>query len=680
MIGLGRRLPTPTGRLTSLLLGLAMASSGWAAPPVPSGNVLDLTHLSIEELMHVKITSASKKPQKLLEVPAAVYVNSRCDLLGSGATNIPDLLRLVPGVQVARIDANKWAISSRGFNGRFSNKLLVLIDGRRVYSPLFSGVTWNSEDTFLHDVERIEVIRGPGGTLWGANAVNGVINIITRHSRETQGGVLKAGAGSEESGFGWFRYGGKTGENAYSRVYAKYHDRDGSIDAAGADVTDGWDMAQGGFRFDIDSNPRDSWTVQGNYYGGGARTQRTRPSLTAPFAAPERTREDISGGNATLQLTRTFDSDSDMVLRLYYDKVNRDVLVQTEQQIFDLDFQRKMRLDNRDVLVWGLGYRATADQNSLVGTTFALSPLNRKLELFSAFAQNEHTFDGDRWRLLLGTKVEHNDFTGVEVQPSVRLLHLPERGRALWAAVSRAVRVPSRAEFDGQINQTPFLDGTGTLIQPRILGNRGYQSEELLATELGYRFEAAEDLSLDLTGFVNFYDNLRTLEPAAPFPEAVPGPAHVVQPLVASNELTGETYGLEIAGDWQVRKDWKMRFGYTLLDVDLSRSASSGDTMALSPEGESPSHQVFTRSHVKLNDRLSVDGALRFVDDLPSLGISSYVTADLRVAWKARDDILCSLVGRNLLDDSHPEFVSSLLPNPSTQVERSLFGDVTYRF
>jgi iron complex outermembrane recepter protein len=664
--------------LLAALLGAAPAT-GQTAPPSPSD---DLTELSLEELMNVEVTSVSKRTETISEAAAAVYVLTREDIRRAGVTSIPEALRLVPGLQVARGTSNTWSISARGFNGRFANKLLVLIDGRSVYTPLFSGVFWDVQDTLLEDIERIEVIRGPGATLWGANAVNGVINIITRSARQTRGGLVTATAGSEIDHLAGVRYGGETGRASW-RVYGKSLDRDGGARPDGTDGADDWRVARGGFRADATLAGGDELTLQGDLYDGesGERFTLLSPSGTGPRA--EVLENEFSGGNLVARWSRTSAAGSHLTVQAYYDRTERtlpQVLGET-RETFDLDLQHTLS-SNRHKLVWGLGARRTEDRFD-GSELIELVPDARTDELYSAFLQDEIALSPDRLWITLGTKIEENDYTGFEVQPSVRALWTPRRGHTAWAAVSRAVRTPSRAEADVRLVGERLPAGALFPGSPPatvlILGDRSFDSEELLAYETGYRVGLPAGLFLDVTGFYNDYDELRHSTLGEPVFEPGPIPRLVV-PNVIDNRMEGSTWGLEIAARWWVSDRWRIDGSYTFLEMDLEVMGEDPTGAAALLEGEAPEQQVVVRSSWDVTDAVELDLVGRYVDALPSQGIESYTEADLRLAWTVRPELVLSLAGRNLLDGQHREFVPEIIPTEPTEVERSVHATATWSF
>ncbi len=473
--------------MRGLLTGIALFS---AATP---GMAEDLTDLSLEELLDVEVTSVGKKAQALGDAAAAVYVISNDDIRRSGATSVPEALRMVPGLTVKRLDANKWAISARGFSGRFANKLLVLIDGRSVYTPSFSGVYWESEEVMLADIDRIEVIRGPGATLWGANAVNGVINIITKSAAATQGGLLVAAGGSEEQGGASLREGVESAPETFARLYAKYQDRDSLVTSLGTDGRDEWEIAQGGFRVDSTLTAGDRVTLQGDFYHSNLRQQLLVPDPLAPptFSLPVDDHLNATGWNLLGRWERAFSVTSDVSLQLYYDHAERnEYYVAQSTDILDLEFQQRTKPIERHDLVWGLGYRHIADQvESTPLLTVTRSTDQRGL--WSAFIQDDIELLRDRLRLTLGSKFEHNDYTGFEIQPNLRLLWKPSERDTLWGAISRAVRTPSRPERTATVLTGILPTGASapypSTIQLRTIGNDGFDAESLTAYELGFR-------------------------------------------------------------------------------------------------------------------------------------------------------------------------------------------------
>lgn len=650
---------------------LIYASNVLQAQGETSAKKQGLTNLNLEDLMNLEVTSVAKKPLPLSRSGAAVYVLQSEDIRRSGALSVPELLRMVPGLEVAQVNANQWAISSRGFNSRFANKLLVLVDGRSVYTPLFSGVYWESLDTVLEDIDRIEVIRGPGGTLWGANAVNGVINIITKKSSETQGGLASSGFGTEEQGFGTFRYGGHLNNDATYRVYGKYLNHDSNLNGH-----DDWRMGRGGFRTDWKMYEVNQFTVEGEYYQGDFGQGTSTPILTSPFSRTLDEDIDSAGGNILSRWRHEFNPDSDCSLQMSMDRTYRSsALLRETRHTVDLDWQHRVQVGSINELLWGAGYRFTSD-DTRGSFELSLDSPDRDNQLFSSFIQDQITIVEDRLWVTPGTKLEHNDFTGFEVQPGIRSVYSPSKAHSIWAAISKAVRTPSRIEANSRINDT--VSAGPTVV--RLQGSRQVDSENLLAYECGYRVEATRSLTFDTSFFYNEYDHLFTVERGPAFIETTPPPTHAVVPFVASNKMTGETYGTEISAHFQATPEWTLMSAYTYLEMNLHRQANSSDTVRESLETQSPRHQFFIQSRLDLPNNIEFDQNFRFVSSLASIKVPSYFTIDSRIAWRPREELEVSFVGQNLLDESHPEFVTSVIESQSTEVERSFYGKVTWRF
>ncbi len=690
-----RTRPRGSSRALARRVLVGLAAVFLAAPMGPAWATVgesfpDLTEMSLEALMDLQVTSVSKRAERLSDAAAAVFVITAEDIRRSGVTTIPDALRMVPGVQVGRIDANKWAITARGFNGRFANKLLVLMDGRSVYTPLFSGVYWDVQDTLLEDIDRIEVIRGPGATLWGANAVNGVINIITKSAQETRGGLMTGGIGTAERGFASGRYGAAVGETGAYRVYAKYFNRDGAVDQDGDDAADGWEAVRAGFRADWQPATGTELTVQGDLYAGNAGTTTTVPALVPPYTTTTEDDSKISGGNLLGRWGRAVSPSSEITFQTYYDRTRREEpgLLEETRDTFDLDFQHAAKLTSRHRLVWGVGYRVTMDDTE-PGAMASADPDSRTDQLFSAFIQDDIVLEPDVLRLILGSKFEHNDYTGFEIQPTGRLVWTPRAGHTVWAAASRAVRTPSRGESDASFRLASIPPGTeqnpGSLpVSVEVEGSDDFGAERVIALESGYRLNTGEHFSLDLAGFVNFYDNLRSSTLGTPTPVLDPLTPHIRQPVSLANDMDGKGYGLELAAGWRALDWWQLLAAYTYLHLDLQADNAAGEEEASFFAGSTPKHQVSLRSQMDLPKDVELDLWLRYVDRLrwastPEVG--DYLTLDMRLGWRPWDSLELSLVGQNLLDDHHLEAVSEtdsgVVPS---EVERSVYAKLTWEF
>ena len=653
---------------------------------------IDLTELSLEELMDLEVTSVSRKAEKLAEAAAAVAVITREDMRRSGATSLPAALRLAPGLHVVRSDASKWGVAARGFNGHFVDKLLVLIDGRSVYTPLFSGVFWEVQDLVLEDVERIEVIRGPGATLWGANAVNGIINVMTRQARETQGGLVEVGTGSNERAFGTLRYGGRVGRGAHYRVYAKFFERDGFVGPTGADAGDSWSGRRGGFRLDWDGASADALTLQGDAYDVDADETLLVPVLEPPHAVPLLDRRAYTGGNVLGRWRRTPSAATDLALQLYCDWTRLrggfsqdDGPFEEKRYTVDIDAQQRSALDGGREIVWGLGYRWTRDAIDSVAD-FALDPPHRTDQLFSAFAQGEIPLAGERLRLTAGSKFERNNYTGFEFQPSVRLLARLRERQVLWLALSRAVRTPTRLEEDIRLLarvEAPDapLNPTSLPIRVLFVGNRAVASDNLLAWEAGYRAELTRQVALDAAFFVHVYDDLLTAEPGAAEIVQDAIVPHINFPFFSGNKMEGATRGGEFALALRPAPLWRVQAAYTYLQMDLDIAADSGDPGTFNVEDQIPHHQFALRVQFDPLAKVEVDLDLRYVDDLEGLEVDSYAELDARVGWRVSEETEISLVGQNLLQGHHLEFSRpSAINSRSSEVERGMYAKLVRKF
>jgi len=644
--------------------GTAAAPSAPLGEPTPSKDTegpLAYRKMSLEELMSLDITSVSKHSEPYRDAPAAIQVITEDEIRRSGATSIPEALRLADNLEVARKNSHDWAISARGFNTELSNKLLVLIDGRTVYTPLFSGVFWDEQDYLLADIDRIEVISGPGGTLWGANAVNGVINITTKSAKETQGTYLEAGGGSTLRDFGGLRYGGSLGTNTFYRIYGKYSDQANEVIANGTGASDGWSRGQGGFRVDSEPSPQNLITLQGDVYASGEHV---------PTGGSAKT----SGGNLLGRFSHTFSEDSDLSLQVYYDRTHlydpvpksafapAGILV-NDLDTYDVDFQHRLGLADWNHLVWGLGYRFTRDA-SQNAPALAFRPPVLNQDLFSGFVQDEIKIMR-QLSLTLGTKVEHNDYTGFEVEPSARVQWDVATNHMAWGAVSRAVRTPSRIDRDAFEPNPP----------PRILGDSPhFLSETLIAYELGYRAQIGPRFATSVSGFYNEYDDVRSLGFT---------PATIV-PLFFQNNLEGSTYGLELSASYQVTSWWRLHGGYDLLKEHLRVKPGQVDLNHALNETSDPQQQFSLRSSMDLPGNVEFDPMLRWVDTLHNNNggvvgtVPSYFELDVRVAWHITKHLELAVVGQSLLHDHHAEYG---LPSPNREeIERSVYGKLTWRF
>ncbi len=632
--------------------------------------------MSLKELMSIPVTSVSKKTQSLSDSAAAIFVITNQDLLRSGVTSIPEALRMVPGLHVGRIDSNKWAVSSRGFNNRFTKKLLVLVDGRTVYTPGFSGVYWEVQDVVLEDIDRIEVIRGPGASLWGANAVNGVINIVTKHASETQGTLVSGGAGTTEKSFGSIRYGTSLGDGVSGRIYAKYFDRDEFEYETGDNAGDSWDSVRTGFRLDSKIADHDNFTFQGDLYLGNIGQMALNvPLQSAPYAKDVEDDVDVSGGNLLIRWQRRLSSSSDFSIQAYYDRTNRDDFYVYEQRdSFDLDFQHRFSPYEDHDLVWGAGYRYTYDDMT---TRYILDfePESRGDNLFNAFLQDEITLIHNTLWLILGTKLEHNDYSGFEIQPNGRFLWAPHPKHRFWTALSRAVRTPSRVEHDGDLAvavippPSPFVPFP---IRISIKGDESFEPEELTAYEAGYRFIPDGEFSFDISFFYNEYAQVQGYKQLDPVMQG----GYIDKSLLIVNQGDCNVSGFEISAVWQPLPWLQTDISYSYLDSNVQESGMV-------------QNQVSLRTSIDLPNNVDVDLWLRYVDDdkanrstsegLLLYDIEDYLSLDLRLAWQMNERLELSVVGQNLLDSGHVEFVQEAFIAP-TEIPRSFYVQFRYSF
>jgi len=635
---------------TSMVFTLGLicfAPPGLAQQPDSSLSAEALKKLSIEELMNLQVTSVSKRPERLSQTASAIQVITQEDIRRSGASSLAEALRLATNLQVAQVDSRQWAINARGFNSTTANKLLVLIDGRTVYTPLFSGVFWDAQEVPLADIDRIEVISGPGATLWGANAVNGVINVITKDATDTPGLLLSGGGGTEQRGFGTVRYGGALGSKARARIYGRGFGRDATALSSGQDGVDDWHLWQGGFRMDWDAAPANRVTLHGDLYDG----RIGQPSPAADIA--------VSGGNLMAKWSHTISEQASLAAQLYYDRTHRDIpgTFGEDLDTYDVDLQHATRLSARHDVVWGLGYRLINDR-VVNSSALAFLPPHVAREWFSGFVQDEIALVPNRLQVALGTKIEHNDYTGFEIQPSGRVNWTLSPSATLWAAVSRAVRTPSR--IDRELfapAQPPYF----------LAGGPGFHSEEALAYELGFRHQQGS-LALSVATFYSRYHGLRSLEQVNP-PAAVP--------LVIGNGQDGESFGAELTAEYLLTNRWRVRSGYTELRVHIWPNPGSTDTSRGAAESHTPDRQFFLHSSVDLPAHLALAAGFRAIDDITNQQVPAYAELNATLTWQPTSKLDLSLVGQNLLHRRHAEFGA---PATRRGIERGVYGAVAWRF
>lgn len=650
-----------------------------------------LPDLSLEDLLKVDVVTASRKTQAVQDVAAAVFVITREDIERSGSTSIPELLRMAPGVNVARLSSGRWAVTARGFNGRFANKLLVLMDGRSIYSPLFSGVLWEMEGTLLEDIERIEIIRGPSAALWGANAVNGVINILTRHTRDTHGVVVALGAGSIENGSAAARFGATT-ENGHYRVWAKTESQRSFDDTSGVKSNDASRTSRAGFRSDTTLASGAGLSLSGSIVNNvaGDRWNEADPGSATGIKVSDHTQQN-DAAHLLARYSVLAGDGSETIVQGYveHNRVNLQQAFDQRRTSIDLDVQYHPRLKGIHDVVMGANYRYSTD-NITSGGFLSISPESRDFSLGSVFVNDEITLIPERLRATLGARLEYNSFTGFEPQPHARIAWTPNRTQTVWSALSRAVRTPSRAEPDATVDlyvippnpRTPFP----VLVRNTPPADHTLQSEIVDAFELGYRHQFASNLSLDLTAFNNKYKRLSAARLGALlFPTATT--PYPVQTIVPNNGLEGRTWGWEMAMDWRPDRTWRMQAAYSYLKSDIR--SLSGDVFeagaAARQSGSTPQHQLSLRSSMSLGNGREVDAKVRYVSALnedrgAQPTIDAYTALDLRYAWRPTPGLTLSVTGENLLQSQHTEFVPDLLPSQTLQVPRSVYFKALWQF
>lgn len=648
-----------------LLLGAAHCAWAQEGP-------LGLAERSLEELANIEVSTVSRVPEPRAIVPAAAHVITRDQIRRSGANTIPEALRLVPGLHVARIDSGKWAIGARGFTDRLARSTLVMIDGRPVYSTLFAGTYWEVQDTLLQDVDRIEVILGPGGTLWGANAVNGIINIITRHSRDTEGVLVTAGTGTTDRGLVGIRYGASVGTNFNYRVYGKFQSTSPGYHADAADF-DQRDAGQAGFRTDWTAAGGESLTVQGDLYRTNAGERDFLTVYSPPANQPVDGDVRLAGGNLLGRWTRTLGG-TDIRLQALYDRTERvEATFEETRDTFDIDFQQTLSPFVRHRVVWGGGYRQSAGDTASIPTTLRFIPEDWTDRIGSVFVEDEIELVPDRFTVTAGVRMEHNRYSGFEVQPSIRTVWRLSVEQTLVASITRAVRTPSRVERDLELSTV--LDPATPLFL-RLEPNPDFEAEKLVAYELGYRVQPDPRVRMSVSTFFNHYTDVLSTESGQVFAETDPPPLRLVFPLEFGNGIGGNLHGLEVEAQFRATESWEWSGSYSLLRVQLTPEPGSRDvSQEARGEGLSPVHQFALQSSWDLPGGLQADWMLRYVSELPEESVPAYATSDVRLGWSPTPGVELSLIGRNLHEAHHLEFSGGSSGN--VEVQRGLFARIT---
>ena len=608
----------------------------------------DLKKLSLEDLMNVEVTSVSKHPEKLNEAASAVQVISGDDIRNSGVKTLAEALKLAANLQVAQVNSSQWAISARGFDNVLANKLLVLIDGRTVYTPMYGGVFWDVQNVMLEDVDRIEVISGPGGTLWGENAVNGVINIITKSSAKTEGIYAEGAYGNTMPGEGSIRYGGKIAPGLTYRVYGTGYKLANVVDTAGNSAKDGWWMAQGGVRMDY-ATEKNQVSLIANFYDGRPNPDGDTTPITT------------TGENVVARWNHKISQTGDFQLQAYYDHTWRDFGNKFTEDLktYDIEWQNRFQLGKRHTITYGGDFRQMEHKVADL-PLFGFTPADKMLYLYSGFLQYELMLVKDRLRFTLGSKLEHNTYTGLQYLPNARLTYTPTTQQTVWAAVSRAVRDPSRTDREFSVSLTPTF--------PVIMGSDSFQSETVIAYELGWRFQPTKKISASVSTFYNWYDDIRSAEP---------GTGAGGYPITLGNGVRGETYGAELSANAQVTNWWSLRGGYTFLRKNLWVKPGSKDLNKATAESDDPEHQFLVQSNMQLPYHFQFGAVVRYVAELPKPVVAAYTGVDVKLGWTFHKFLELSVVGQNLLYNQTREFQAS---TPIREIQRSIYGKIACRF
>lgn len=684
--------------ILAICLGL-LAPSVVMAEEDASQDIDQIIEMPLEELLKLEVYTASRSNTPMRELASAVSVVTSEDIRRSGATSIPEALKAVPGVQVSRFDSNKWSVSIRGFSGILANKLLVMIDGRAIYTPQFSGTWWELHDVVMDDIERIEVIRGPGATLWGANAVNGVINILTKSAAATRGTHVEAAYGSDEKSLA-VRHGMPLGDRADLRVFAKGFDRNNVEAIPVAGDSGDWRNTTAGFRFDARPTLRDALTIEGSAFREFSENAASLQAMTLiPGMVLSRDVQHMQGGHLLARWTRALENEGEFALQVYHDFTRRQLMDSGYQEnidVIDVDMTHSFNLNDWNRLTWGLNYRNN-ERNTDDSFRFRMRPARRSVDTRGLFVQDEMQLLQDRLRVTAGAKFEDHYITGMEVQPSLRAAWMPDQRQTYWGAVSRAVRTPSWLEMGARANinvkQAAEPPVTPLPMLTSVMGNRNYRSEDVLAFEAGYRAQWSKAFSLEAATFYNRYRRLMTLEDRNGCLSATPAPSMETTYLTQfgtpdllcmfqfDNNARAKTYGLELSADWRVNDDWRLKAGYTWLHARMSARPGSQDIRTETTERSDPGNQWYVQSSHDLPHQLTLDWTLRHVGGSPGLGVSAYETLDAKLSWRPRKHLELSLVGRNLNDASHYESGNWLgQPQVALPVVRDVFATFKWDF
>ena len=647
----------------------------------------DLTNIELEKLLNldIELTSPSKKGQKLSEISSAVFVLTSDDIRRSGVTHVAEALRLVPGLNVTRVASDQWAISSRGFNQTYADKLLVLLDGQSIFVPLVNGVLWELHEISLEDVDRIEVIRGPGGAIWGANAVNGVINIISKHGADTRGVHLSAGAGNEEKGFLSGRFGDRIGEDTYYRAYSRSSTRDSAELLSGTQAHDAWRISTAGFRLDSYLNEKDSVFLRSDFTYSDAQGLTTIPNLS-PYESGTLEREKYErGASVNSKWKHIISNTSQMDFSFDHRLDNRVTpFLKIETNNTHIEYHHRFQLADIHDISYGLEYRLYSDSSQPTPAD-KLDPASRSTNLYTLLLHDDISIFQDI-RLTLGTKLEQNDHTGLEFMPNVRLLWRVMENSSMWFAISRAVSTPSRVADDAIVPVSVMNDPAYDMpIIISMFGNRDVEARKLLAFELGTRSKLLDNLSIDLATFYNDYNDVYSLDQGEPYVGLFPtnNQTSIIVPIAFGNELSGSTTGAELVADWRIAKWWRLIGWYSYITINLDKGASADPLEQVRfNENSTPSHQFHLRNSFNIRDTIEIDQLLRYIDRIVYNQIPSYTELDIKFAYFPcnNKNLELAIIGQNLFQNEHGENVSSLFAPLQTQIERGAYAQITWRY
>ncbi len=664
-----------------VFLAIALLSPPLVTPASADASVLDL---DLEDLLQARVTSPSKRAERLEDVPAAVHVVTAEDLRRSGVTSIPDALRLVPGLQVAQVDAGKWAVSCRGFNDRFANKMLVLVDGRTVYTELFAGVFWEALDTLLEDVERIEVIRGPGASVWGANAVNGVVNIITNRTDPIRERSVHAGGASSGRRTAAVRSGGSAGNQASYRVYGKYTQHNALDAADGGRLPDQWHSFRTQIRYDRAASARRDFGLVGEFYAGRCGNNTLVPQLTPPYLRELDTQDRSSGHSLMARWSDRPSASREAAAQTYYTHLHqgyRDLLI-IDVDDLDLELTHSLALGRQQSLMTGVGYRMTAIRTE-GSFHIRLDPARATSNLGNGFVQYDARTLHERIHLLLGTKVEYKSTSGWDVQPTARALLRLRPHQAAWIACSRAVRTPSGAEQTALFHNlvvppdasSPGAPATVVASSP----SPAFSSEELVSFEAGYRGFFRSRLQLDAAAFENHYDHLRSARPGTPYVDDLEGATYLIMPMSTHNEMTARTRGLELSATLQAAPWCRVGGSYARLQTHTEPRRGAPSDIVMMAAGNDPDHQASAHVNCDVGRRLQLYAATRYVSALPDPRVPAYHVGDISVIRNWSSQVSTTLGVRNIGSGGHQEFQPLIIRSRSAAIPTSVFGHLSLR-